>query len=460
MPVTTKHPDYTRAAPLWRLVRDCLSGPDAVRRAGVLYLPIPDADNETADGSRYQAYLKRANYVNYTGRTAGGLIGAAMRKSAEVLLPAQIEYMGNDADGQGNSVEQIARAVLANVIPLGRHGILTDYPENPGGLTLEEERRNGLRPALRLYAAETVINWRTTKGQLSLVVLQEEAENYDADQFDATTEKVYRVLELVDGVYTQTVYSESGAVQHGPIVVRKADGTTFDEIPFVVPGSINNTPDVDPVTFEDLASVNIAHYRNSADYEEGLFIHSQPTLHLDIGTMRPDEWNALNPNGVRVGSRSGLVTSGGGSAQLLQAEATGAGLEAMRAKEAQLVQIGARVVEAGGTQRTAYEVGVNAAAEHSLLDTAVLNTEEALVRALRWAAEFGGGNPDDVALELNKDFFDSPPDAQVIQQLMGLEVGGYIPKTQVNRYLRSVDLLDPKLTDEDLADQVGDQGVG
>ena len=48
-------------------------------------------------------------------------------------------------------------------------------------------------------------------------------------------------------------------------------------IPFIFCGALNNSPDVDKSPVYDIAEVNIAHYRNSADYEESCFIAGQAT---------------------------------------------------------------------------------------------------------------------------------------------------------------------------------------
>jgi hypothetical protein len=216
---------------------------------------------------------------------------------------------------------------------------------------------------------------------------------------------------------------------------------------------------VDPVTLYDLAAVNISHYRNSADYEEGVYVHGQPMIHIDTGTMSDQEWNAKNPNGIQMGARRGIVTNGGGSAALMQAQANSAAFEAMTAKERQMLMIGARLITEGGANQTAEAVRANMAAETSVLETIVRNCGEALELCLRWVCEFAGANADDVAVSMNTSFFESQVDPQMLAQMMGLESIGVISREVILSYLRRTGVVDDTLTDEEIMGQVEASGL-
>ena len=85
---------------------------------------------------------------------------------------------------------------------------------------------------------------------------------------------------------------------------RQSGGAPWKEIPFIIPGSVNNDPCVDPVTLYDLADVNLAHYRNSADFELNLHIHGSGTLFI-TSSMSAEEFKSVNPNGLLMGSQVG-----------------------------------------------------------------------------------------------------------------------------------------------------------
>lgn len=454
MPVSNTNAEYDQFAPLWRTVRDCIAGQAAVKAAGATYLPqfIPH------DEDRYSQYKQRAVFLGVTNRTRNSLVGAAFRKEPELDVPTQMEFIREDLDGNGNSLTQIARSVVSNLTGVGRHGLLADYPSAESGLSLEDVRNRNLRPYVKEYSAENIINWRVENGVLTLVVLREMVDK-PVDEFSYKAVYQYRVLRLTDGTYTQQLYDENNDPITEALEPRKADGSRWDVIPFVIAGSVNNDPNCDYVTLYDLAELNIAHYRNSADYEEGVFIHGQPMLHIDTGDMNADAWNTLNPNGVSVGARRGIVTNQGGSANLLQAQPNSAAFEALKHKENQMLQIGARLVEAGGANETAEAVRAKTAAEHSVLDTIVGNAQEALEAALEWVAMFMGADPEQVTLDLNRDFFDHNPDANMLAQMMGLESVGIISKEVILGYLRRTGVVDSELTDEEILDQIDEAGI-
>jgi hypothetical protein len=93
--------------PLWRQVKDAAAGEHAVREAGELYLPRPNAEDRSPENlARYHAYLQRAVYYNAAGRTLSGLTGIAFRRWPEIVLPAGLDYLKGDADGAGATLIQ------------------------------------------------------------------------------------------------------------------------------------------------------------------------------------------------------------------------------------------------------------------------------------------------------------------------------------------------------------------
>ena len=319
MPVTTTHPEYDAHYAMWEQTRDCCT-PGAVKSKKTKYLPATMNAKPGKVGSeentRYESYLARATFVGITGRTLNGLIGAVFRKPATVELPAQIEYLIDDADGKGNTLEQVAKTMISNQQSLGRHGLLCDSPAGVPGMSQEEATREGIRPKICEYKAESIINWKEQGGKLILVVLKESRERSE-DKYDHDCESVYRVLEIEEGRYVQRLFDEHGEQIGEDIIPSKAGGAPWEEIPFVFPGALNNDPCVDPPPLYDMSELNLGHYRNSADFEKNLFIHSGGTLFVS-SKLSADEWKTMNPNGITVGSDAGHFLSDPGSATLLQ----------------------------------------------------------------------------------------------------------------------------------------------
>ena len=352
-------------------------------------------------------------------------------------------------------MEQLGKIVVGDLLVCGRIGLLADYPDAKPGLSREQVRVLGLISTIKPYRAESIINWKTEvvggREILSLVVLKEEY-SLDEDEFDQDTKIQYRKLCLIDGVYHQAVYRDDEI--HIDYHTPRANGSVLKEIPFIIAGTYSNDPAVDDAALYDIAEINIGHFVNSASYEEGIDIHGQPMLHIDIGNTSSTEWEALNPDGVSVGARRGIVTTGGGSAQLLQAAANGAAYEAMKLKEAQMVSIGARLIESGGQAETAEAARIKHAGDNSVLANIVQNSSEAIQVALGWVNQFMGLSVEPVYI-INQDFYDKSIDPQTIIAKIQLFDRGIIAKQDLRATLRKAGEIDREdiEIDEDVEDQ-------
>jgi hypothetical protein len=86
---------------------------------------------------------------------------------------------------------------------------------------------------------------------------------------------------------------------------------------------------------------------------------------------------------------------------------------AIAAKEAQMASLGASVLAAEakrGTGETATAASIRHGAESALLTATVSAVQEGLIRALKFAAEWVGANPQDVEVALNTDFLSAKLD--------------------------------------------------
>ena len=433
MPIDTENPQYSECLPKWTLVRKCVSGAKSVREAGTLFLPDPDG-NELDKDKRYNPYKKRAQFLNVTARTRNAMVGMAFRRPPEFLLSG-IDYIEKNANGSGTNLEQLAKIVVGDLLEVGRIGLLADYPASEQNMSKEQVNRLGLKSTIKVYTAENIINWKTSviNGDivLSLVTLLEKYDIED-DVYSQDQEDQYRILKLEDGIYTQEVWRSDTMISS---FQPRANGKLLNYIPIVIAGTYSNDPDVDDAALYDIAEINIGHYRNSADYEEGIFLHGQPMLHIDTGNTSAVEFEALNPNGIEVGARRGIATSGGGSASLLQASSNGAAFEAMKMKEDQMVSIGARMIESGGQAETAEAARIKHAGDNSVLTNIVQNASSAIELSLSWVANFMG-----VAIvpeyKINDDFYDKTINSQMLMAKIQLLDRGVIAADDIRDSLR------------------------
>jgi hypothetical protein len=403
-------PDIKCMFPIYDTVRDCIAGEQQIKHRRTKYLPMPNPEDTSKDNqTRYTSYLTRAVFYNVTKRTLGGLSGQVFMREPQIEVPTLLDMVKEDASGAGVSAEQLAKRAANLVIAHGRAGVLTDYPVTEGPASKAQLEAGDIRPTMTVYEPWAIINWRTFRrggrDLLSLVVLQEQYVISD-DGFEVKFDTQWRVLRLVGGnVYTVEIWRKTGgvhAVHEGPFVPKGADGLPLNEIPFMFMGSENNDDQVDNPPLYDMASLNIAHYRNSADYEESAYMCGQPTPWFAGLTQ---EWVTNVMKGVvALGSRSAIMLPPQGTAGLLQPDPNTMPKEAMEHKERQMVALGAKLVEEKSVQRTATEADLENASESSTLATSAKNVSTAMEFAFKWAARFIGAPDTEITFKLNTEF--------------------------------------------------------
>lgn len=442
------HPEYATKVDNWRKTRLACSA-SGIKDAGVAYLPMAlDKDAE-----KYKAYKQRALYLGVTGRTRSALVGAAFRVEPSFVddLPSQLDFIIDDFDGGGMSVDQVSKRMVSECHTTGRHGLLVDFPAVPAGASREDEERLGVKPFAVSYNAESIINWEESringKTQLSMVVLREVTqEAKQGDEFEKEQVIKYRSLQLIDGLYVVRMWDDGGEPIGEPSEPR-IRGQRLNYIPFFFTGSEDNKACVDEVPLEPIADINIGHYRNSADYEKNLFIHSGGLIVVS-SSMDAAEWNEVNPTGVVVGADSGLKLERGDDAKLLQLDPAQAVDEAMKRKEEQMISIGARLITSGNINETAEAARISASSETSVLGTIVDNVEETINKALAVMSE--ALSVDAPAYKMNRDFFDSKLTAQEFMAINVMYDAGHLAQSDVRNVLRKNGVVNAERTDKEI----------
>jgi hypothetical protein len=458
MPVqTTIHPEYAEMLPVVTAVRDACGGDPTIKYKRELYLPADFAkDPATKEYTdHYFGYLNRAYFLGVTGRTKEAMIGMVFRKPPTMTLPAQLEAFAEDIDGAGQSLVQISKEMVGELLEGGKYYLLVDYSRTEEGTDSETEARLGLRPTIAAYRFENLINWhfqgRKGRQVLTRAVLKELVDAEDTDEFSHLQEVRYRVLRLTDGVYTQQLYDQYGTPDgYGEYIPRMAGGQPFDHIPLHVAGAKTNLPGVDMPPLYDVARANIAHYQTTANVMESGYIGTQPMLHVDVGETDISEWKEHNPGPISFGNRHGITTKGG-KLEVVQASATDYNREVKRDIESEMVALGAQLVQRGGQAETAEAARLNASAESSVLDVVVGNASEAMEGALEDFALFLGANPDEVLYKLNDSYWESGLTAQDLQAVTAARQLGTFGDKDVLYMIRQGRIqLDPTRDDDEI----------
>lgn len=463
--VTTTHKEYDEYYQVWELCEDAYKGEMAIKEGEKNYLPMPNPlDVSEQNLERYKQYLFRAVYYNATGRTVDGLIGSAFRKPPILKVPSPMDYVNEDVDGMGVGIIQQSQMALLNVLLSGRCGLLVDYP------ALEEDASaaQGITANVLLYKAESIVNWAVSKVgnsyKLSLVVIKECVKAESDSVFGADEIEQYRVLLLQGGQYIVQIWREVKGEDNqkkwsivDAFTPKMGNGQFWSEIPFCFIGSKNNDCSVDKSPVYDLASLNIAHYRNSADYEDSAYIVGQPQAW--IGGLTKEWYEMLKEDGVYIGSRSALMLPENSNFAFAQVQPNTMIREAMDAKEKQMISLGARLIQQGSAAKTATQAQGEIDSEMSVLSLCVSNVSAAYKKALNFAAIFNNVSGE-IDYTINKDFIESKIEPQLLMGLIQLWQSGKYPESDLWAKLREYGLIDEMKTDDQIKEEIDSNPSG
>ncbi len=427
MPITSLHPSYKAMLPIWRMCRDAYDGERAIKAGGETYLPRLTAQ----DSLDYQNYLTRATFFGITAKTVSALVGLVTSKPTETVYP---EFMTSYfTEGPGIQFNELCNKVLTEVINVGRLGLLVDAAVD------------GSAPYISIYPTESIINWSTTAdGTLQWVVLEEStiAPTAVQDKYSPTYVKQYRELSIESGSYSITLYDEAGRSKE--ILTPTVGGRPLYKIPFTVISATGVHVDVDKPPMEDIASLNISHYRSSADLEWGRHFTGLPT---------PVVSGVDSTTTLRIGGTAAWVLPNE-NAKAMFLEFTGQGLQslenALKEKQSQLASMSARMIDTSTRGSEAYEaVRLRYLSETASLSEVVSSLEQGFRLVYADVARMLGEDHTGITINMPRDYLSARLTATELNALIDSYLKGGITVNTLVYNLRRGEMLSPTHTDAD-----------
>lgn len=413
--VTAIHPAYSDAIESWRICRDAYDGEGAIKGRGRRESYLPRLGGQ--EGRDYENYISRAVFFPVMGTVVNGRVGQVFNKPPQFEMhESLIEWGTGEITKERATLSGAIKSALSEVLVTGRVGVLVDLPLD-GGM-----------PYLCNYKAEDVIGWRKVGDEVvSLTLLEHPVESgYEEDGgYRMAQVAQYRFLTLgEDGVYVQQVFREKeGALlmveEHQPTI----NGVPLDFLPFTFVNASDTSSAVDKPPLLDMATLNVAHYRNSADYEQVLHMLAVPTPYgtgIDddegLETLGPLEFKAIRNENAKLGL---LEFSGAGTAALK---------EAMEEKMAVMTAIGGALVQGKRSQvETAETARIRAASENSTLETICESLEQGFEQVLRHVGLWMGIE-EVVTIRINRDFINEQWSPAELKAITEAELMGVISK--------------------------------
>ena len=426
-------PELEEKLDQYQTIRDCMEGEYAIKKFPRCRKYLPDPDPFLEDDERknaiYGRYLMRPPWYGVARRTRDALVGEVFKRAAIIKLPAGLEYLKDDVDGDGLTLEQQMTTCLKECVDIGRGGLFVDYTttakdgEDEGTVTKADVEAGNVRTTIVRYKAEDIVNWRKmrigSKTVTSQVVLQEtfvaSDDGYEQKLGEQRRELLLEPYEgglfvncliwrkLKDqktGEEKWTLFQEFKLIDHA--------GKAFDEIPFEIFGSEDNNWTIDPCPMMPITALNLAHFRVSADVYASAFKAGNAQLVTQGLFLDKDKGERL-----QIGPNTALMLpSKDADAKYISAPPDTLNMALLEKITEQLTSLAAKIIREGLIRKTATQVKIDESAETSTLTTYANNVSRAYTKAFKHAARYTGDDASVIVCKLNTQFDFTEADSQ------------------------------------------------
>ena len=464
--ITTKHPMLEVVLEQIRRSRDTHAGTDAIKQTAPIYSNTVNSTDEEylpklngQDKKQYQSYKKRAVFYGAMSRTVTALVGAIDRKPPEVKGADSINKFMEDVTGTGISLDEFLKDIEEEVMISGRVVVCVDRKNSSDN-----------RPYLVWYKSEDCINWFSEQytdfdQRLSGMIFRENYYDTDKDnKYKQVQKDQYREFTMVKDKVTVNIWrhkNEDKRIGENNSFIGREEkpkyeivetytltnrGKALGFIPCVPVVSDGSPFEVPHPPLLDLVDVNLAHYRNSADYEHGMHWTALPTPVL-TGLQGKD-------SKISIGSGSAIILPDPQSSAMFL-EFSGQGLStiktAMDHKEMMMSALGARMLASRMDQSTSAEVArINYSGETASLCNVARSMSRGMTRLLRMVAMWENNKGHEgIEVHLNEDYVDTKLVGADLTALMAAYQGGAISLDSLIWNMASGELLPIGRTVED-----------
>lgn len=363
------------------LIRAVRGGTEALRNAGVKYLP--KEPGESAES--YKRRLARSFLTNYTDRTVRNLASKPFTRpivvKSERFQDLADEYV-KAVDGKGTSLTGLSSTVFEDALWNGSSFIAVDCAVQGG------------RPYAYHLSGDHILGYRLDEDdKLTEIRIQERAVVADGDWGEKEVARV-RVFKRDGETVTWSLYDEDGTA----LVVDQA--FALKEIPVVAvhssavvaSGELFAAPPL-----KDLAFMNLQHYQESSDQSNILRIARVPVLFAS---------GVAEDAAIAIGSEYAIKGESGADLKYVEhsGAAIGAGRDSLKDLEAKMQSYGSDMLENTGAVETATGRALRAGETNNRVALIALNLAAAVERAMGWIAYFGKIAEPDFNVDINTEY--------------------------------------------------------
>ena len=452
--------NYQFSAYQIQIGRDCLEGEDRIKYRTYDYLPHPSQVDTTSDEqqARYCEFLAGAEFDDYPSETKRSILGKMRLNDAEVEVPGQVDYLVNDFDGDGMTMQQAMEYAAGNALLTKWHLLVTDYDGlgdvDLTSVSIADKDKVNPRAKVKQYCRENVVNWNFARingtMQLNFLMLLERGQEFDQENYSSTCIESYWILALDEnGDYYQkkVVYGKSGK-EEGERDYITVNGKALKWLPVAFACDEAMPPMELPKPMGFIYPVclrTLSKYRVSAVYKE-VQRNLSPTT-FTSGWKDGDAKIFKDANNGRT-----YISTGAGAVNNLP-DGVAVNVSSAAAEmsdfhwyftetDKKIRQLGGTSKEQGGNM-TATEADINANDQNAMLESLASSLEDAFTKCVMYALMFEGAVQsddlesiqDDININLPRDFSTPRLSVDEVRVLIELRMARHISEQELMRQI-------------------------
>lgn len=440
--VQTQHKNFQAYYSKWTKMRDVFAGDEQMKKNSARYIPPLNGQKATDDS--YKEVIQREVFENYTKATGKGIAGLIFAKNPLLEPTPKVKAIQENIDLAGNNIIDLAQMVVNEVVEVGRCGLLIDMLNiDTAGLTVADTEKLNIRPYVKLYQAENIINWDyqliNNKTELSLLVLQE-IYRVPINTYDRVDRYRYRVYTIEDGICVVRIFegTDNNTFNMVSETIPKMNGKALDFIPFVCLNdkNLNIEPSNPPLL--DIANINISHWYLSVERRNALHFVGFPSVY---GV------NLQIPKGSSVNLGAGTINtfdSPNAKLEYLQLSADGLGSveKALEEKKQAMLALGARLLAPdSASQISENTMQMKTAGQRAVIIQIAETISRGITRALDYLSMWLGETPNNV-FSLNTDYNLSEINPQLMTAMFTGNQIGLLPLEDIYNNLKKGEMTE------------------
>lgn len=481
-------PKLAAMLPEIKKIRTVLKGASFVKMEGQTLLPSPNEVDKSSNQAlaQYRKYKAGAEFDEYTKQTQTSMIGKLNLDDFTPELDPAVDYLIDDADGDGLSLKGLTESLAKNALAVKWHVAAVDYRGLQSvpleSASVEDAERENPRAVIKQYPRESVVmaHFSTINGvkQLSFIMFLECGTKFDQASFNQSEIKSYLILALDEnGEYYQQkiVLGKDDAVEsEGERDYPLVGGQKLKFIPleFASDCEIESELPCELGFLSPIADMCLHRYNVSADYKEALrkFV---PTT--DVFGMNDQDVEAFTNINGRAYRATGQVNLWPNADIRIETTSTDGSLESFETYDENSKQkirsIGGVIPEYSQGDTSATEAMINASEQNAVLNPLVSGIENTVKNLISYCAMFEGAvSPDavsqyasdNVTFDMPRDFAKVSPNTEAGRFVLEMVNSRIMTKEQAVKKLialgwhegefetlfNEIELIEPEITPE------------